>query len=133
MTAWVTALKYDANQIYIAAMYGQAENMTPYGQNQIADETNNIEVIVQYQFLNGLRPSLGFVSQRGKNLLAYSNFKGGDETIQRYIAVGGYYYLKKILVTYADYRINLLKDNEFTEASGITTKDGIALGMIYQF
>lgn len=133
-TAWVTSAKYDASQIYLAAMYGEASDITPYGQlAQVADKTHNVEAIAQYQFLNGLRPSVGFVTQRGENLQGAGNFAGGSQTMQKYIAVGTYYYFNKNMLTYVDYRINLLKENDFTRATGISTKDSIAMGLTYQF
>nr|WP_207205542.1 porin [Serratia sp. 1D1416] len=132
-SAWVTGVKYDANQVYFGAIYGQTKDMTPYGQSQIADKTRNFEVIAQYLFLNGLRPSIGFVTQRGENLQGYGNFRGGDQTIQKYIQIGTYYYFNKNILTWVDYRINLLKDNEFTKATGINTDNAIALDLIYQF
>ncbi|PVF12363.1 phosphoporin PhoE, partial [Yersinia pestis] len=55
--AWATGLKYDANQAYIAAMYGETLNMTPY-KRLIANKTQNVELVAQYQFENGIRPSL---------------------------------------------------------------------------
>ena len=53
--------------------------------------------------------------------------------MQKYIAVGTYYYFNKNMLTYVDYRINLLKENDFTRATGISTKDSIAMGLTYQF
>ncbi|MFZ4215311.1 porin [Pantoea endophytica] len=132
-TAWVTGVKYDANQVYIGAIFGQAKNMTPYGQSQFARKTNNLEVIAQYQFLNGWRPSVGFVTQRGQDLLGYGSFAGGDQTIQKYIEIGTYYYFNKNMLAYIDYRVNLLKDNEFTRATGLNTDNAIAVDLIYQF
>jgi outer membrane pore protein C len=35
--------------------------------------------------------------------------------------------------TYVDYQINLLDDNNFTDAAGINTDDVVALGLVYQF
>jgi len=35
--------------------------------------------------------------------------------------------------TYVDYKINLLDDNDFTRAAGITTDNVVALGLVYQF
>jgi outer membrane pore protein F len=32
-----------------------------------------------------------------------------------------------------DYKINLLKDNDFTDAAGISTDNVLGLGLVYQF
>ena len=77
--------------------------------------------------------TVGFVTQRGENLQGAGNFAGGSQTMQKYIAVGTYYYFNKNMLTYVDYRINLLKENDFTRATGISTKDSIAMGLTYQF
>lgn len=55
---WTVGAKYDANSVYLAMMYAQTRNMTPYGDTGIADETQNFEAVAQYQFDFGLRPSL---------------------------------------------------------------------------
>ncbi|HEC2048311.1 TPA: porin, partial [Klebsiella oxytoca] len=57
--AWTTGLKYDANNIYLATMYSETRNMTPYGNgNGVANKTQNFEVTAQYQFDFGLRPAV---------------------------------------------------------------------------
>ena len=35
--------------------------------------------------------------------------------------------------TYIDYKINLMNDNDFTRAAGITTDDVVGVGLVYQF
>jgi len=131
--AWNTGIKYDASQFYIGAMYGQTTRMTPYGPSLIAKKTKNIEFIFQYQFLNGLRPSFGFVNQLGEDLKGYGGFNGGDRTIQKYIALGTYYYFNKNMLAYVDYRVNLLRENDFTRSTGLNTDNAVALDLIYQF
>ena len=72
--AWTAGLKYDANNIYLAAMYSETRNMTPYGSSDstsgggIANKTQNFEVTAQYQFDFGLRPSLSYLQSKGKDL-----------------------------------------------------------------
>ncbi|MGC6387099.1 porin [Ewingella sp. S1.OA.A_B6] len=136
-SAWASAIKYDQNQIYLAAMYSETKNMTPYTNTLFASKTKNLELVTQYQFLNGLRPSVGFVISRGSNLAASGNssetFTGGDENLLKYIEVGSNYYLNKNMVLYADYKINLLKDNVFTRTAGVSTSNSVGIGMVYQF
>lgn len=65
---WTVGAKYDANSVYLAMMYAQTRNMTPYGDTGIADETQNFEAVAQYQFDFGLRPSLAWVYSKGKDM-----------------------------------------------------------------
>jgi len=66
--AWTVGLKYDDNQIYLATMYAETHNMTPYGNGiySVANKTQNFEVTAQYQFDFGLRPAVSFLMSKGK-------------------------------------------------------------------
>ena len=124
-------LKYDANNIYLAAQYTQTYNATRVGTNNWgwANKAQNFEVVAQYQFDFGLRPSLAYLQSKGKNLgRGYD-----DEDLLKYVDVGATYYFNKNMSTYVDYKINLLDDNQFTRAAGINTDDIVALGLVYQF
>lgn len=72
--AWTAGLKYDANNIYLATMYSETRNMTPYGKTDagyaggVANKTQNFEVTAQYQFDFGLRPAVSFLMSKGKDL-----------------------------------------------------------------
>ncbi|WP_312227170.1 porin OmpC [Pseudescherichia sp.] len=136
--AWTTGLKYDANNIYLAAMYSETRNMTPYGSTDdgdiggIANKTQNFEVTAQYQFDFGLRPAVSFLMSKGKDL----NYNGAntDEDLVKYADVGATYYFNKNMSTYVDYKINLLDDDDqFYQDAGIATDDVVALGLVYQF
>ena len=122
-------LKYDANNIYLAAQYTQTYNATRVGSLGWANKAQNFEAVAQYQFDFGLRPSLAYLQSKGKNLgRGYD-----DEDILKYVDVGATYYFNKNMSTYVDYKINLLDDNNFTRAAGISTDDIVALGLVYQF
>jgi len=135
--AWTAGLKYDANNVYLAAMYAETRNMTPFGSTGVANKTQNFEVVAQYQFDFGLRPSVAYLQSKGKDLGQYSangaTFNGGDQDLVKYVDVGATYYFNKNMSTYVDYKINLLDDNEFTKANGIGTDDIVAVGLVYQF
>ncbi|WP_122042789.1 porin [Klebsiella pneumoniae] len=88
----------------------------------------NFEVVAQYQFDFGLRPSVAYLQSKGKDLEGY-----GDQDILKYVDVGATYYFNKNMSTYVDYKINLLDDNSFTHNAGISTDDVVALGLVYQF
>ncbi|OJB82871.1 porin [Yersinia ruckeri] len=129
---WNIGAKYDANNVYLAVMYAEALNTTPYGNESdtIANKTQDIEITAQYQFDFGLRPSLGYVQSKGKDL---NSIYGNDQDLVKYVSVGSYYYFNKNMSTYVDYKINLLDKNDFTVANGINTDDVVGVGMVYQF
>ncbi|WP_309582947.1 porin [Scandinavium tedordense] len=135
--AWSTAFKYDANNVYAAVMYAETTNMTREPDNNFANKTQNIEAVVQYQFDFGLRPSIGYVQSKGKDLLARTkgdaSFSGGDADLVKYIEVGSWYYFNKNMNVYAAYKFNLLNDNDYSKASGQATDDQAAVGIVYQF
>ena len=126
-------LKYDANNIYLAAMYSRSFNATRFGSTDdavygYADKADNWELVAQYQFDFGLRPSLAFVTSRGTDVQNW-----GKQNLKKYVDVGATYYFNKNMSTYVDYQINLMDDNDFTDAAGINTDDTVALGLVYQF
>lgn len=132
--AWTAGLKYDANNIYLAAMYSETRNMTPYGdahdENTVANKTQNFEVTAQYQFDFGLRPAISYLQSKGKDL---GNGQD-DKDLVKYADVGATYYFNKNMSTYVDYKINLLdEDDSFYKNNGIGTDDIVALGLVYQF
>ncbi|CNG38350.1 putative outer membrane porin F protein [Yersinia enterocolitica] len=129
--AWNVGAKYDANNVYLAVMYAETQNMTPYGDesNTIANKTRDIEITAQYQFDFGLRPSLGYVQSKGKDL----NANGDNQDLLKYVSVGSYYYFNKNMSTYVDYKINLLDENDFTRNNGLNTDDVVGVGLVYQF
>ena len=128
-------LKYDANNIYLAAQYSQTYNATRFGNSQsssdiygFANKAQNFEVVAQYQFDFGLRPSVAYLQSKGKDIEGY-----GDQDLLKYVDVGATYYFNKNMSTYVDYKINLVDENEFTRQAGIGTDDIVALGLVYQF
>lgn len=131
--AWSTAAKYDANNVYAAVMYAETLNMTREADNNFANKTQNIEAVVQYQFDFGLRPSLGYVQSKGKNLIGRGDFNGGDADLVKYVELGTWYYFNKNMNVYAAYKFNMLDDNDYSKASGLATDDQAAVGIVYQF
>ncbi|HFZ8994227.1 TPA: porin OmpC [Citrobacter freundii] len=122
-------LKYDANNVYLAAHYTQTYNASRAGDLGWANKAQNFEVVAQYQFDFGLRPSVAYLQSKGKDLeRGY-----GDQDLVKYVDVGATYYFNKNMSTYVDYKINLLDDNDFTNDAGIGTDDIVALGLVYQF
>jgi len=132
--AYTGGLKYDANNIYLAAMYTKSYNATRFGSTDnptaygFADKAENWELVAQYQFDFGLRPSLAYVTSRGTDIQNW-----GTQNLKQYIDVGATYYFNKNMSTYVDYQINMLDSNDFTQAAGINTDDVVAVGLVYQF
>ncbi|OKP53216.1 porin [Serratia marcescens] len=143
--AWTVGAKYDANNVYLAAMYAETRNMTTYGGKNFgagcaatddkcggfASKTQNFEVTAQYQFDFGLRPEVSYLQSKGKNMNVPG--AGSDQDLVKYVSVGTTYYFNKNMSTYVDYKINLLDDNAFTKATGTPTDDIVAVGLVYQF
>lgn len=71
-----------------AMMYAETRNMTPYGNDGIANKTQNFEAVAQYQFDFGLRPSTAWVYSKGIDL-------GGND----YHLCNGYDYVDQIWLT----------------------------------
>ena len=125
---WATGVKYDANNIYFAANYAETLNMTTYGDGYISNKAQSFEVVAQYQFDFGLRPSLAYLKSKGKDLGRY-----GDQDMIEYIDVGATYFFNKNMSTYVDYKINLIDESDFTRAVDIRTDNIVATGITYQF
>jgi len=128
---WATSVKYDANNIYLAATYSETRNATrvsgTYNGVDVsgyADKTEDVLLVAQYQFDFGLRPSLGYTKSKGK-VDGY-----GSVDLINYFEVGATYYFNKNMSTYVDYIINQIdSDNEL----GIGSDDTVAVGIVYQF
>ncbi|WP_446469452.1 porin [Xenorhabdus stockiae] len=141
--AWNIGAKYDANNVYLAAMYGETRNMTPgsaftkHGnlEDSIANKTQNVELVAQYLFADyGLKPSLAYVQSKGKDLNRnhHNADEGFNADLVKYVSVGTYYYFNKNLSTYVDYKINLLDKNDSGDANP-NARNVFGVGLTYQF
>lgn len=135
--AWASGLKFDADNVYVAATYSETLNMTPFGSADsaagggIANKTRNTEMTAQYQLDSGLRPSVSYLVSRGKHLGTDS---GDDKLLVNYIDLGATYYFNKNMSTYVDYKINLLDGrDDFYRENGIGTDNIVGTGLVYQF
>ncbi|EFL91356.1 outer membrane pore protein N [Candidatus Regiella insecticola LSR1] len=140
--AWNIGAKYDDNDLYLAAMYAETRNMTPYGsrsayntdhevENSIASKTKNIELLARYQLDFGLQPFVGYVQSKAEGADEDGNY--GSEYLLKYMTVGTNYNFNKNFGAYVNYKVNLLKKNDFTEYHGVNTKDVVGIGVFYQF
>ncbi|WP_448176016.1 porin [Morganella morganii] len=127
--AWNVGAKYDANNVYLAAMYGETRNMTKYD-SRIANKTENIELVAQYQFDFGLRPSIAYLQSKGKDLTNAGSTDRFSSDLVKYVDLGAYYYFNKNMSAVIDYKINLLdSDNK----AGLNDDNIVGLGLTYQF
>jgi predicted porin len=127
-SAWATGLKYDANQVYLAAMYNETRNQAPItvnGTAGYANKTQGYELVAQYQFENGLRPSIGYVQSKAKDVVGV-----GDADLVKYFEIGATYYFNKNMYTYVDYMINQIDDNN---KLGVSSDDIVAVALTYRF
>ncbi|HHG8772358.1 TPA: porin OmpF [Raoultella planticola] len=121
---WATGLKYDANNLYLAALYGETRNATRIT-GGFANKTQDFSVVAQYQFDFGLRPSIAYYKSKAKNVEIV-----GNEDYINYIDIGATYYFNKNMSTYVDYQINQIdSDNKL----GVNSDDTVAVGIVYQF
>ncbi len=121
---WATGLKYDANNIYLAALYGETRNASRVS-NGYLNKTQDFSVVAQYQFDFGLRPSVAYYKSKAKDVEGV-----GSEDYINYVEVGATYYFNKNMSTYVDYIFNQIdKDNKL----GVAYDDTVAVGIVYQF
>ncbi|MGP3593006.1 porin OmpF [Vagococcus sp. WN89Y] len=131
---WAVGAKYDANNIYLATVYSETRNMTIVDSEttgtEFANKTQNFEAVAQYQFDFGLRPAISYVQSKGKKL----NGADSSADLAKYIQAGVTYYFNKNMNVWADYRFNLLDDNDYSASTyGIGADDQAAVGLTYQF
>ncbi|HIB1406840.1 TPA: porin OmpC [Salmonella enterica subsp. enterica serovar Muenchen] len=138
---WTGGLKYDANNIYLAAIYAQTRNMqwadidqdsrigTDLALNKDAgaflSKTENYEIVAQYMLDFGLQPSIAYLQSKAKDTGKY-----GDIDLVKYVDVGATYNFNKNMSAYIDYKINLLKDDN---PAGLSTENIVATGLVYEF
>ncbi len=130
---WTTTVKYDANNIYVAANYGETHNTT-WLTNKLqtnpslsgfANTTHDTMIVAQYQFDFGLRPSVAYSESKAKDIEGI-----GDVDLYKYYEIGATYFFNKNMFTYVDYIINVLDKNN---KLGYSTGDTVAVALVYQF
>jgi Outer membrane protein (porin) len=138
--AYSAALKYDDNNLYLAAMFTQAYNASRFGTSSsdsaygYANESQIMEVYAGYQFDFGLQPFVAYNMLKGKNLgRSASGENYGDQDLLKYVDFGATYYFNKNINVFVDYMVNLVDEDKFTKEAGISTDDVVAVGVVYQF
>ncbi|VEA16761.1 outer membrane protein N [Salmonella enterica subsp. enterica] len=106
------------------------------GGGGIANKTQNFEVVAQYQFDFGLRPSIAYLQSKGKDLGgqdmdSHGNYRYSRQRFWLNMLTSGmtYYFNKNICPPTFDYKINLLdEDDDFYANNGIATDDIVGVG-----
>lgn len=130
---WGTSFEYDAQPIYLAASYSEHVLSTPIDNgNGFANKTKNLEVSAQYKLLNGLiSPSISYAYSQGNDI---ENAVNGKMDLQEYITLGTKYSLTKNINIYAEYKFDLLKEEDNKHPKINITSDNIAaFGINYSF
>lgn len=122
---WATGVKYDSDGLYLAALYSDSHNLTKISSSGYANKAESLEAVASYTFANGIKPFIGYFRSRGKDIEEV-----GEADIMNYVDVALSYYFNKNFLAYADYKINLLKDDN---PLGVNSDDKFGLGLTYQF
>lgn len=107
---WGAGLKYDANAVYVATMYGESHNLI-----QNANKAQHFEAMAAYVFDFGLRPNVAYVHSRDTD----------NTDLTEYVALGTDYYFNKNIVADVGYKFNLL--------NGQDGDNEVVAGLTYQF
>nr|WP_153880216.1 porin [Citrobacter freundii] len=107
---WGAGLKYDANAVYVATMYGESRNLI-----QNANKAQHFEAMAAYVFDFGLRPNVAYVHSRDTD----------NTDLTEYVALGTDYYFNKNIVADVGYKFNLL--------NGQDGDNEVVAGLTYQF
>ena len=153
--AWSAGIKYDNNNVYLAALYIQGKQKYGWDNGSStsnADDlkTKGFELVAQYGIdfdIGRLTPSVAYIQHKVKDASSLSGdagLKGND--LVKYVDVGLTYAFNKNLQAIVDYKINLLDKDDIGARRALydsstfskseikaTTKDTVALGLIYQF
>jgi len=129
--ALTAGVKYDANNILLAASYTRSNNLVHIDNYGWAKKADSWEIASQYSFDSGVQPGIAWVYTRGD--VIKNNIGCAD--IVNYIDLSLSYILNANITTYADYKINLLNAGDHTEKSALAIPDDntLGVGIVYQF
>jgi outer membrane pore protein F len=149
---WAASMKYDANDVYLAATYGETRNAT-YMQTRVteatsnqdisgfADKVKNIQLVAQYAFDFGLSPSISYVESKTSKCSGSSGVDLDNAHLAKYVGLGATYDIGDNVSTYVDYKINQIDTYSDTENQNfgegqifqIPVNNVVAAGLVYQF
>ncbi|WP_194206701.1 porin [Superficieibacter sp. 1612_C1] len=122
---WATGIKYDDNDLYLAALYSNSHNLNKISSSGYANEANSFEAVASYLFSSGIKPFAGYFQSRGEDIEGV-----GKADIVKYVDVALSWFINKNMLAYADYKINLLDDDN---PLGVSSDDKFGVGLTYQF
>ncbi|QIE02065.1 porin [Buchnera aphidicola] len=147
--AYGLGIKYNTNDIYIAAFYGEARNLTPYdvmnnpesnkNNNQqnnpqgYVNTTQNIEAIAEYDFHSGFHSSLSYLDSKAHQLIMKDGNNQDNIELSKQINIATRYEFNNNISTYMNYKINLLKNNNSNQNVNQLTDNTLSAGIVYHF
>lgn len=141
--AWALGVKYELDNLYLTASYAETRNMTPYGKYSstdnskgggVSENTKNIEFVMQYMFDSGLQPSIAYMTSKGNGEWNTYSKQREDKALVKFMQFSVSYYFNKNMLTYIDYKMNLLDyGDKFYKSADISTDDIVATGLVYRF
>lgn len=102
---WGTGLKYDANSVYLATIFGESHNLL-----KGADRAKHFEATAAYVTDFGLRPNVAYVHARDQH----------NNDVTEYVALGTDYYFNKNLAADVGYKIDLADNGDNKVVAGLT-------------
>lgn len=102
---WGTGLKYSANSVYLATLYGESHNLL-----KDADKAKHVEAVAAYVFDFGLRPNVAYVHARDNS----------NRDVVEYVALGADYNFNKNLLADVGYKIDLADGGDNAVVAGLT-------------
>lgn len=138
---WDVGVKYDSNNFYLAAMYGETYNLSKFSKFDSKEndkvsvypisKMENFELIAQYLIDDiNLKPSVSYVHSIGEGLSDISGDK--RQSLIKYVSVGAFYSLNKNLTALVDYKFNLMKNDEFISNNNLDIDNMLGFGLSYK-
>jgi len=132
--AYGVGLKYEDDNMYMAAFYGQGHNITAYKNDaNFAYRSGDVELFGEYDFNCGISSSVSYSESYGKSIKNIDTPMFQNISVfNKQINFSGHYNFNKKMYTYIDYKLDLLQDDEQTKTH--TLHDNIlSTGMVYKF
>jgi outer membrane pore protein F len=136
--------KYDGKRFYLGGAYAETRNQLFFENEKLdrksgaaeqpekgiyANKTQGFEMVAQYKFPNGLKPTIGYF--QSKATLKNDCYHTKEKNVN-FVDVGIIYDFNKQFSVSADYKINLLK-KKGAEKLGNSVENILGLGLTYTF
>ncbi|MGL5365253.1 MAG: porin, partial [Plesiomonas shigelloides] len=115
-----------------AINYTQTKDQLPFFNAtgiETAATSQAVFAVAQYNFDNGLTPSIGYA----QGWLRHPNGYVGNQDYSKYVDLALTYNFNANMNAYVDYKINLLDNNEYTANNALYTNNVAAVGLQYTF